>query len=49
MSCLVTDICSNLPENIIGTAGDFCVDVYWDMLPEAGEKSIETGKMTIPV
>lgn len=49
MSCLVTDICSNLPENIIGVAGDFCVDVYWDIHPEEGERSIETGKMTIPV
>ena len=49
MSCLVTDICSKLPESVIGTVGDFCVDVYWDIHPEEGETSIETGKITIPV
>ena len=46
---LVKDICQNLPHGTIGVVGDFCTDVYWDMQPQLGERSIETGKMTIPV
>ena len=45
----VLDICSSLPEGKVGVIGDFCTDVYWDMRPERGEISIETGKKTIPV
>lgn len=33
----------------LGVIGDFCVDVYWDIHPEAGVSSLETGKCTIPV
>jgi len=37
------------PESTIGVLGDFCVDVYWDITPENGEISLETGLMTTPV
>ncbi len=38
-----------LPQGKIGVLGDFCTDVYWDIQPELGEESIETGLTTIPV
>ena len=38
-----------LPQGKIGVLGDFCTDVYWDIQPELGEESIETGLKTIPV
>ena len=38
-----------LPQGKIGVTGDFCTDVYWDIQPELGEESIETGLKTIPV
>ena len=38
-----------LPQGKIGVLGDFCTDVYWDIAPELGEESIETGLTTIPV
>ena len=37
------------PPREIGILGDFCVDVYWDIEPEKGEKSLETGLSTTPV
>ena len=37
------------PPREIGILGDFCVDVYWDIEPEKGEKSLETGLKTTPV
>ena len=37
------------PKLKLGVIGDFCVDVYWEISPELGEKSIETGLVTIPV
>lgn len=37
------------PEEKIGILGDFCTDVYWDIRPDLGERSIETGLTTIPV
>ena len=49
MSDTVHDICYALPEGKVGVIGDFCIDVYWDMQPDRGEISIETGKRTIPV
>lgn len=33
----------------IGVLGDFCVDAYWELRPELGERSIETGIVTTPV
>lgn len=33
----------------VGILGDFCVDVYWELRPELGERSIETGIVTTPV
>ena len=33
----------------IGVLGDFCVDTYWELRPERGERSIETGIITTPV
>ena len=43
------DYLNNPPQNTIGILGDFCIDVYWDIQPEQGEKSIETGLLTTPV
>jgi sugar/nucleoside kinase (ribokinase family) len=37
------------PQGKIGVLGDFCTDVYWDIHPELGEDSIETGLKTLPV
>ena len=33
----------------IGVVGDFCVDAYWELRPELGERSVETGIVTTPV
>ena len=33
----------------VGILGDFCVDAYWELHPELGERSIETGIDTTPV
>ena len=33
----------------IGVVGDFCVDAYWELRPELGERSVETGIITTPV
>lgn len=33
----------------VGVLGDFCVDAYWELRPELGERSIETGIVTTPV
>ena len=33
----------------VGILGDFCVDAYWELHPELGEHSIETGIVTTPV
>ena len=33
----------------VGVLGDFCVDAYWELQPELGERSIETGIVTTPV
>ena len=33
----------------VGVLGDFCVDAYWELRPEAGERSVETGIVTTPV
>lgn len=33
----------------VGVLGDFCVDAYWELRPEQGERSIETGILTTPV
>ena len=49
MKQLIENILNDLPHGKIGVLGDFCVDVYWDIAPEQGEKSIETGRTTIPV
>lgn len=40
---------ANLPDGKIGILGDFCTDVYWEICPENGEPSIETGLRTTPV
>ncbi len=45
----VEKLLSALPEGKIGVAGDFCTDVYWDIFPEKGEVSLETGIVTTPV
>jgi len=33
----------------VGVLGDFCVDAYWELRPERGERSVETGILTTPV
>lgn len=33
----------------VGVIGDFCVDAYWELRPELGERSVETGMITTPV
>ncbi len=42
-------ILAAVPEGQIGILGDFCTDVYWEIHPENGERSIETGLLTTPV
>ena len=42
-------ILAAVPEREIGILGDFCTDVYWELHPELGERSIETGLLTTPV
>lgn len=38
-----------IPRHPVGVLGDFCVDAYWELRPELGEPSIETGLVTTPV
>ena len=45
----VSRILSAVPDGQIGILGDFCTDVYWEIHPELGERSIETGLPTTPV
>ncbi len=45
----ISKLLSALPEGKIGVTGDFCTDVYWDIEPEKGEISLETGILTTPV
>jgi len=40
---------SRAADRRIGVLGDFCVDTYWELHPELGERSIETGIVTTPV
>ena len=40
---------SLIPRRAVGILGDFCVDAYWELHPELGERSIETGIVTTPV
>lgn len=42
-------ILSAVPDGQVGILGDFCTDVYWEIHPERGERSIETGLLTTPV
>ena len=42
-------ILNALPTARIGVLGDFCLDVYWFIDPQASEISVETGKPTQPV
>lgn len=37
------------PPGTVGVIGDFCTDVYWEIRPDLGETSIETGLKTTPV
>ncbi len=46
---IIAQLLGNEPQGSIGVLGDFCVDVYWALTPEAGELSLETGLMTTPV
>jgi sugar/nucleoside kinase (ribokinase family) len=45
----LSGLLTNLPDGQIGIAGDFCMDVYWELHPEQGEPSLETGRITTPV
>ena len=45
----LSDLLTNLPDGQIGIIGDFCTDVYWELHPEQGEPSLETGRLTTPV
>lgn len=38
-----------IPRARVAVLGDFCLDAYWILAPEAGEVSVETGKTTLPV
>lgn len=40
---------SRTADRRIGVLGDFCVDAYWELHPELGERSVETGIVTTPV
>lgn len=40
---------AEIPRHPVGVLGDFCVDAYWELRPELGERSIETGIVTTPV
>ena len=40
---------SLIPDRRVGVVGDFCVDAYWELRPECGEPSVETGIVTTPV
>jgi sugar/nucleoside kinase (ribokinase family) len=40
---------SRIAVRTVGVIGDFCVDAYWELHPELGERSIETGIITTPV
>ena len=42
-------ILSAVPDGQVGILGDFCTDVYWEIHPERGERSIETGLLTTPI
>ena len=46
---VIENLLGNVPQGKIGVIGDFCTDVYWDIRPEKGEISLETGLTTIPV
>ena len=46
---IISNLLENVPQGKVGVLGDFCTDVYWDIVPERGEKSLETGLMTTPV
>lgn len=46
---VVKDLLAIMPQRKIGVLGDFCADVYWELAPELGEKSLETGLTTTPV
>jgi sugar/nucleoside kinase (ribokinase family) len=46
---VIENLLSVPPHGKIAVVGDFCVDVYWDIEPSAGEVSLETGIMTTPV
>lgn len=38
-----------LPNARVAVLGDFCLDVYWLMDRSTSEKSVETGKSTVPI
>ena len=40
---------ARVPDRKVGVLGDFCVDAYWELRPEQGERSVETGILTTPV
>jgi rfaE bifunctional protein kinase chain/domain len=42
-------ILAAVPSARVAVLGDFCLDAYWVLAPEAGEMSVETGKTTLPV
>ncbi len=46
---IISALLENVPQGKVGVLGDFCTDVYWDIVPERGEKSLETGLTTTPV
>ena len=43
------DLFARVDGRAVGILGDFCVDAYWELHPELGERSIETGIVTTPV
>lgn len=45
----ISRLLAQVPQDKIGVVGDFCIDSYWEIQPELGEESIETGLKTIPV
>jgi sugar/nucleoside kinase (ribokinase family) len=45
----ISRLLAQVPQDKIGVAGDFCIDAYWEIRPELGEESIETGLKTVPV
>lgn len=48
-SSRLNEILAAIPKARIAVLGDFCLDAYWLMDRATSEKSVETGKSTVPI